>query len=260
MPDAHAADLFREHAIAGCREPQPGGLLVEFATGAKDRRRTEGSDLRHRAIKASLLALLPLALAFPGVAAAKLKTFGSLGSAASVAETHGTDTAFWDSAAPGASAAIPLKGQVRVVKIRGCAEQGLGGQTPLTQFHVQILAPKGGGVTVSTTSYPLNLPVCSAGGSPTRVNVWRPKFLCISAGDYVDFNDEGGFAPPGFPGGVPYEVFAPESGVTTQFFNGGDETNNGDSFSGSPLNGIALLMQVVVGTGKNVGPACIQNR
>jgi hypothetical protein len=199
------------------------------------------------------LALCCLMLALPSVSSGALLTFGSVGTSASVAETHGADTAFWVTAPSGG---LPVGGQVRKVRIRGCARPGIGGQAPLTEFHIQVLATKaGGGVSVQGTSQPLNLPVCGSGGTPATITTYKTEYLCPAAGDYVDFNDEGGYTSA-FPGGVPYQVFAPATGFTTLFYSADGETNNGDSLTGSPLSGVQLLMQVVLGTGRNKGIIC----
>jgi hypothetical protein len=192
----------------------------------------------------------------PASAAARLIGYGSLGTQASIAETHGADTAFWIGATPAGAGTAPASGQLRLVRLRGCALRGTNGQLPLTQFHIQVLRPRDrGGVTVAGTSQALNLPVCGAGAGTAMVSTYHPTHLCVAAGDWVAFNDEGGFAT-GFPAGVPYEVFAPAVGFATEFFNRGGATNNGDSFTGAPLGGVELLMRSVIGTGRNAGPLC----
>lgn len=194
-----------------------------------------------------------VAVGLPAVGQAALINFGSgLGSPASVAIAHPIDTAFWSTALSGAKTRAPQKGQVLTVTLRGCAKRGAGGQSPLTQIHFQVLSPGGGsGATIKLTSGPFNLPICGGSVSGATVSAYHPIGLCVSKGDYVAFNDEGGFAPAGFPGGVGYELFAPQPGASTSSFTGAGATNNGDHVSGSAHRGLELLMQLQLGTGRN---------
>jgi hypothetical protein len=175
-----------------------------------------------------------------------LASFGSLGSAATVAEAHSTDTAFWMT-----SAAISLKGQVRDVQMRGCAESGAGGQTPLTEFHLQVLMPDATGATVTATSEALNMPVCGSGTDASTVSTWSPQSLCVMPGEVVAFVDSGGFSAAGFPQGVPYEIFGADTTASTEF-----DVADGPHYTASTLPSVAMLMQVQVGTGTNARPFC----
>ena len=57
------------------------------------------------------------------------------------------------------------------------------------------------------TSQPFEIPVCSRGGaSGSTVTTYEPINLCMAKGDYIDFNDEGGYVPNVYPNGVPYRV------------------------------------------------------
>ena len=174
------------------------------------------------------------------------ESFGSLGSAATVAEEHGTDTAFWMT-----SAAISLTGQVREVQMRGCAESGAGGQTPLTEFHFQVLTADATGATVTATSEALNMPVCGSGADASTVSTWSPQYLCVKPGDVVAFADSGGYAAAGFPQGVPYELFGADTTTSTEF-----DVGDGPHYTASILPSVAMLMQVQVGTGTNARPFC----
>ena len=189
----------------------------------------------------------------PAAGQAALINFGSgLGSPASVAIAHPVDTAFWSTALNGARTRAPQKGQVLTVTLRGCAKPGSGGQSPLTQIHFQVLSPGSGSrATIQLTSGPFNLPTCGGSVSGATLSTYHPIGLCVSKGDYVAFNDEGGFAPAGFPGGVGYEVFAPQAGASTNSFTSAGGTNNGDHVSGSAHKGLELLMQLQLGTGHN---------
>lgn len=202
---------------------------------------------------AGLLAMvLLLAAATESVAA--LISAGGLGSKATISYPKPVDTAFWVTTRKGGgSAQIRKRGLVRLVRLRGCARPAPTGQLPLTQVHVQSLAPgPGGTVKVKLTTGPLNIPVCGHGASPSTVTAWRFKFLCVLKGDYVDFNVEGGFGP-GFPNGVRYEVFGRAAGAVTDSFTSANETNNGDTLTGTPHAGVRLLMSMVIGTGHDAG-------
>jgi hypothetical protein len=102
------------------------------------------------------------------------------------------------------------------------------------------------------------------------VTSYAPTGFCVSQGDYIGFNDEGGFVssesgPPPYPAGVPYEVIGSVAGATMDSFvrNGG--TNNGTTISPSDRtyhDGFAsnsneeLMLQASLGNGPDALPAC----
>jgi hypothetical protein len=205
---------------------------------------------------AVVLVAIGFGVVVPAASIARLFSVGSLG-AATASYAHPVDTAFWSKTqANGASPTVPRVGQVRVIRVRGCARPGSGGQSPLTQIHFQTLASRGGdAVNVRATSQPLNMPVCGRGASAGTVTTFHPLYLCARPGDYVAFNDEGG-AGAGFPNGVRYKVFGAASGAVTDSFTRAGGTNNGASFTGTELTGVHLLLQYVLGTGHNARPYC----
>ncbi len=209
---------------------------------------------RSRLAGLSGVVAIAIALAVPAIAGAALITIGALGSTAKVSYKHPVDTAFWLTAgAGGAPAAASRSGLVRLIRLRGCARPGPAGQTPLTQVHFQALRPgRGGTATVALTTGPLNVPVCGRGASGATVSAYPMKHLCVARGDYVAFNVEGGFGP-GFPSGVRYEMFAHAAGASTESFTLANGTNNGDTLRGVAHPGVQLLMQFVVGTGRQAG-------
>ena len=210
---------------------------------------------RRLALVASLL--FALALVAPAVSSAALFNFGSnLSEKASVAFPHSSDTAFWSTAlSGGARAKAPHAGQIYAVRVRGCAERGSGGQLPLTQVHFQVLVPGAGAkTTIAVTSGPENMPVCGGHVTSGTISTFHPVNMCVHAGNYVAFNDEGGFNPTGFPDGVSYEVLAPAPGASTASFTG--TTDNGSVLTSSPHAGDELLMQLVLATGKNAVGVC----
>jgi hypothetical protein len=179
----------------------------------------------------------------------------------------GADTAIWNTTVAGASAGMPEAGQAVKVRIEGCAQQAAGGPAPLTQFHVQTLHPQANGtVKVSLTSQPFELPVCGQGGaSATTVSTYEPINLCVQKGDYVDFNDEGGFVERFYRAGVPYQVLGSAGGSALTSFIKGGGTNDGAVLSprfGTNMEGWAtssgeeLMLQVELGTGPDARYVC----
>ncbi len=236
-----------------------------------------------------------MALAMPAGAGAATTTFGSplsvpatlnaadnLGYAGtnipySTTVVHvnhdGADTALWNPTLAGGMPTAPAAGQILSVAIEGCAKPAPGGPPPLTQFHVQSLTPLagGGGVTVDVTSQPFDLPVCGTAttqgaiASGSTVTNYQPTNMCVSAGDYVDFNDEGGFDPQFYPSGVPYQVIGSVPGSTMNSYIDDNGTNNGDALSAmnvAAMNGFAtnrseeLMLQATLGTGSDSISAC----
>ena len=190
------------------------------------------------------------------------------------AHHDGADTALWNPTLAGGTPAAPAAGQVLSVQLEGCAEPAPGGPPPLTQFHLQTLTPiaGGGGATVDVTSQPFDLPVCGAAtpqgavASGSTISTYQPTNMCASAGDYIDFNDEGGFDPQFYGSGVPYKVIGSVPGSTMSSYVDGNGTNNGDALSAmnvTATNGFAtnaneeLMLRVTLGTGGDSIPACL---
>jgi hypothetical protein len=207
---------------------------------------------------ASLTALAAVAIGFtlPAAGLAKLFSIGSLG-VASISYAHPVDTAYWSVAQVGGTApTVPRAGQVRVIHLTGCALPGSKGQSPLTQIHFQTLTALAGNVVrVKATSQPLNVPVCGRGATPATVTTFHPRYLCAAPGDYVAFNDEGGFGA-GFPSGVGYMVFGSAAGAVTDSFTRAGGTDNAARMNGTPIVGVQLLLSYVLGTGRNARPYC----
>jgi hypothetical protein len=198
--------------------------------------------------RSPLIALLVVLLA-AAPAAADRKLFGStLAAPATESETHGADTAFW---APGEPA--PDDGQILEVRLKGTAVRQ-GGVDPLNEVHFQSLRPLGdGSVVVQASSAPFYVPV---GGDPEQISIYHPENLCVRQGDLVDFNDEGGFAPPAYPEGVPFRVFGAVDGAATAQYTADNGTNNGTTLHPTVVRGEQLLMQLVLGTGEDASEPC----
>jgi hypothetical protein len=176
----------------------------------------------------------------------------------------GADTVLWNTAA---NAVVPADGQAVKVRLEGCALPAPGGPAPLTQIHFQTLAPQSGGrVRVELSSQPFDVPVCGVGGADgSTISIYEPTNLCVRSGDYVGFNDEGGFVERYYRAGVPYEVLGSASGAGVDSFIRGNGTGNGSLLS--PLDttamdgfastgGAELMMQVLLGTGPDARYVC----
>jgi hypothetical protein len=174
----------------------------------------------------------------------------------------GADTAIWNVSKP-----VPATGQAKKVELEGCAKQATNGPPPLTQIHFQDLSPQpGGGAKINITSQPFDIPVCGVGGaSGSTVSTYEPINLCVSAGDYVDFNDEGGFNGQFYRSGVGYQVLGSARGSTLDSFISGGGTNNGallspavtsamEGFSAS--EGQELMLRVTLATESDATHIC----
>lgn len=225
----------------------------------------------------------------PATATAAITTFGShLGSTATLNTSEGlsyagvntplpgyvvytshfgADTALWNTQVAGGPAGAPEAGQVVKVNLEGCAKPAPNGPPPLTQIHFQVLSPQPeGSAKVELTSQPFDIPVCGqngAGGS--TVSTYEPVNLCVNTGDYVDFNDEGGFVEGAYRSGVPYQVMGSAPGSTMDSFIKGGGTDNGAVMSTSEnaaMEGFAsnheeeLMLQAVLGTGSDARYVC----
>ncbi len=180
------------------------------------------------------------------------------------------DTALWNVALASGSPTAPASGQVLSVSLEGCAKPAPGGPPALTQIHFQDLTPQaGGGAKVNVTTQPFDIPICGAGGAGgSTVTTYQPTNFCVSEGDYVNFNDEGGFAPEdpqAYPSGVPYEVIGSVQGSTMDSFVANNGAGNGAVFSPgvtSDRNGFAanhneeLMLQATLATGSDATPLC----
>jgi hypothetical protein len=180
---------------------------------------------------------------------------------------YGADTALWNVALAGGLPAAPVAGQALRVSLEGCARPAAGGPAPLTQIHFQSLSPLvGGGAKVNLSSQPFDIPVCGAGGaSGATVTSYEPVNLCVNQGDYVGFNDNGGYEPNYYRSGVPYQVLGAVGGSSADSFIRGGATGNGAVFSPSDrtaMDGFAsnpgeeLMLQVTLGSGPDAMPAC----
>ncbi len=180
---------------------------------------------------------------------------------------YGADTAIWNIGEASGNPQTPATGQAVKVSLEGCAQEASGGPAPLTEIHFQDLSPlPGGGAKVNLTSQGFNIPICGQGGaSGSTVTTYEPINLCVSAGDYVGFNDEGGYVPNVYRDGVPYQVLGAVRGSSAASFLRDGGTGNGATMSSSDKSandGYAvsqeeeLMLQATIGTGTDATHIC----
>ncbi|HUA75572.1 MAG TPA: hypothetical protein VL988_12515 [Solirubrobacteraceae bacterium] len=246
-------------------------------------------------IAALALAVAGLLLLLPPASRADVKTFGSPLTGAATLDTaedldyQGTDTqvppspeapngvvhtyhfgadaVLWNDTLVDGTARSPETGQALKVSLEGCAVPAPNGPPPLTQIHFQDLTPQpNGGAKINITSQAFDIPICGAGGaSGSTVSTYEPINLCVSAGDYVAFNEEGGFVEHSYQSGVRYQVLGQAPGSKTDSFIRGGGTNNGtlispldtSSMDGFVANaGKELMLRVTLGTGNDATHIC----
>jgi hypothetical protein len=246
------------------------------------------APLRFRPL-ALTLSVMAAALAWPAASQAEVTTFGSPLSVPASRDTannlayagtqvmanyhvnhDGADTALWNTAQASGSSEAPADGQVMAIKQEGCAEPASGGPSPLTQIHYQdLMRQSDGQFKVNVTTQPFNLPVCGVNGAnASTVTTYDPENFCVHKGDYVAFNDEGGWepsAPLAYPSGVPYAVIGAVGGSTMNSFIRNNGTLNAATFNpadasnhdGFAVNsGSEVLTQVVLATGPDAVWLC----
>jgi len=216
------------------------------------------AKFRCRGRRLAAIALVCGALvALPAAGQAAVVTLGSdLTKPADVVEDHGADAVFWPITIDGVGGAVPTSGQINFVRVKGSVLADPSGRAkpdPLT--HIQALHPIGGGaMKVSLTSGPLRLPV---GGDPQAITSFKPVNLCVKKGDYVAFNDIGGFEWRwGNYAGMPFQVFSRTTASTTNYYTKNAGTMNGAQFSPMGTLPVELLMQYKLGTGPDAVSIC----
>ncbi len=179
----------------------------------------------------------------------------------------GADTAIWNYSNASGVDPVSATGQAKKIEVEGCAQKAANGPLPLTTIHFQDLSPlSGGGAKVNLTSQGFALPVCGEGGAgASTITSFLPINLCVSAGDYVGFNDSGGYVENIYRNGVPYQVLGSVATTTTDSFIKDEGTGNGATLSPSVKSaddGFAtsrneeLMMRVTLATGADATHIC----
>jgi hypothetical protein len=157
----------------------------------------------------------------------------------------------------GRSNAVPVEGQITEIRLKGTAVSSTlpGAPKPLNEVHFQVVRPQpNGSVSVILSSDPKYVPYS---GDPNQVTEYRPDgYMCVNKGDYITFNDEGGWVPNLYQEGVPFRVFANVGGSTTSQFTKDNGTGIGGNFHGTPKQGQELLMQMTLRTSYDASPVC----
>jgi len=180
---------------------------------------------------------------------------------------YGADTALWNIGLAKGVSSAPATGQALKVSLEGCAQAASGGPAPLTQIHFQDLTPlPGGGAKVNLTSQGFEIPVCGDhGASGSTVTSYDPINLCVSKGDFVGFNDDGGYVENVYRSGVPYQVLGSVRGSTADSFIKNDGTGDGALMSSSELaandgfafnHDVEVMQQVTLATGADATHIC----
>lgn len=198
-------------------------------------------------------------------------TFGSdLSRPATLMESFGSDTTFWQRSVPtpGAVLRVPAEGQIKQVRVRGFAASDsewrvgdpgpfLGGERAV---FVQVLEPldeRRVRVRTFGTSQPFYLPGRNQNGTKDTISTFEPKQMCAEPGDFIGFNTVGGFNGVTYPRGTPLHVFAELPGAQMDFDNAVDGTNNGDTLTTEgPRENKELLMEVTLVTGTDAEGGC----
>jgi len=223
-----------------------------------------------RKLHSLIAALAATALAFPAAGSAEVVTFGSdLTAPADSIEPEGgihpnyggqwfgADTAFWNTKlANGTSPAVPVEGQIVELRVKGIALSGPNwAPDPRVLVHFQVLRPQPDGtVKVDLTSGGIDWPI---GGDPQQTTSYRPVNLCARKGDYVDFNTWGGHEWRWATfGGIPLQVFSLVRESHMLWYEKDNGTNNGDVLRGRSRDGVELLLQADIATGRDATDLC----
>lgn len=227
-------------------------------------------------ITATLAAAALAATSSP--AAAATVTFGSdMSMPATVVQSHGADTGFWNPAGYSGQLVAPEEGEVTLIRLKGGM---LRNSHPSVQqyeriasmFHFQVLNPlAGSSMKVALSSGHMYLPVTSdqnlvtSFGMAANPNGSDPLLnICMKKGDVLDFNTVGGHEYRRLPydnayQGAELQLFGARKGGQVRWYEKGDGTNIGDTFPANSVQTVReaeLLMQATVATGPDATDMC----
>jgi hypothetical protein len=214
-----------------------------------------------------LAASATLALA-PAAGQADVITLGSdLQKPADLIDAHGADSIWWNSFIDGKPQSVPVGGQVTFVRVKGSVlDDPDKPRRPDPQFHFNVVRPLGGGrVRVMLSTAPWRMPITyqqSASGAPARgdmqqIHGYKPINLCVSRGDYVAFNDFGGFEWRwGGYQGMAMQVFSRTPDTVSPFYTKNGGITNGAAFDPQATKQQEVLMQYKLATGPDASDIC----
>ncbi len=196
----------------------------------------------------------------------------------------GADFTLWNVNLPGAEAHAPSGGQIRAIRVKGCAVEDhsapsqLSAGTPVNLIDFQSLVSQRDGSSKSIATAPdFTLPFCSDSRHPasgristSTVTTFHPIHMCVARGGTVSFYDIGGFVPnPNgqgwYPEGVPFDVIARVEGASMDSFADADLANGTYAAGSSPRgsgsgwgreHGEELMLQVSEGIGPDAYGLC----
>lgn len=208
----------------------------------------------------SFLCILLVLLVLPAGAHADVINFGSdLSGAANVVRSHGSDTAFWNTAlASGGAFAAPAEGHITAIRVKGGVLTRTADHRLARLVHFQVLDPGSGGLKVKTSSGDFFLPRTDDQQVVTTYKEPELLNICVNKGDLIDLNTLGGseFAAAGDAGSA-LQVFSRTPGSTTNWYEANDGTNTGAVFPQStPMRETELLLQAVLSTGPDASDIC----
>jgi hypothetical protein len=153
----------------------------------------------------------------------------------------GADIALWNTQVAHGRSTAPRGGQVRAVRVKGCAIKDntapfqLSVGVPVNTINFQTLARQPhGSYKATATAGPFQLPFCSNSAKPASgpisthsITSFSPIHMCIARGDTVDLDSIGGFIPNAigpawYPEGVPLKVLSREKGSSANAFADAD--------------------------------------
>ena len=196
----------------------------------------------------------------------------------------GADFTVWNTRLAHRSATAPRGGQVRAIRIKGCAirettaQTLLSGSTPVNTINFQSLTRQpNGSYKAGATAPGFQMPFCSNSANPasgpvstSTITTFRPIHLCVAKGDTVSFYDIGGFIPNNagpawYPEGVPFRILARAPGSAMDSFADADisggvytpgATPRGANSGWGSESREELLLQVIEGVGADAYGLC----
>jgi hypothetical protein len=196
----------------------------------------------------------------------------------------GSDIALWNVRVAHGTPTAPSGGQVRAVRVKGCAMKDTTAPTqlslgaPVNTVSFQTLTRRrDGSYKVAVTAGPFQVPFCSNSANPARgrisasaITTFRPIHMCIARGDTVGLYGLGGFVPnlngpSWYPEGVPLKILAgvPSSSSTAfvdadlskGVYSRGAHPRGANSGFGSN-RGLELMIQALEGVGADAYGLC----